>query len=343
MRTTHKPYQTFCAAFGMLLLILDCKTALLGAREGVSLCLESVIPSLFPMIFVSVYLNSRLVNLNLKFLSPVAKLVGIPPGFEGVLLISCLGGYPVGAQTVSQAYQNNTIDKDTAERLLTFCNNAGPSFIFGVTSFLFQRKLYVWVLWFIHILSAYITGLLLSGSITCRHIKTHTEPPQTAAYALKSAIGILSTICAWVILFRVIINIIDRWILWICPDWLHIVIAGVLELTNGCLKLPLIESESLRFILCSMLLGAGGLCVFMQTVSVISPLKPKTYIIGKILQTSVSTLLAFAFLLLTDPSDMLHINPFIMLIPCALIIIVIFMHKKTVAKSGSMLYTVLNR
>lgn len=35
-------------ALGMLLLVLDSKTALLGAKEGVMLCLSSVIPALLP-------------------------------------------------------------------------------------------------------------------------------------------------------------------------------------------------------------------------------------------------------------------------------------------------------
>ena len=36
------------AALGILVLILDGKTAILGAGDAIELCLASVIPSLFP-------------------------------------------------------------------------------------------------------------------------------------------------------------------------------------------------------------------------------------------------------------------------------------------------------
>ena len=44
------------AALGMLVLILDSKTALAGAREGIDLCIRTVIPSLFPFFLFFVYI-----------------------------------------------------------------------------------------------------------------------------------------------------------------------------------------------------------------------------------------------------------------------------------------------
>lgn len=343
MQNTHSRWKTICAAFGMLILILDCKTALQGAKEGILICIESVIPALLPMLIISVYLNSRIANLNLNFLAPIAKPVGIPRGYEGILLISFLGGYPVGAQAISQSYKNKEIDRQTAQHLLTFCNNAGPSFIFGVTSALFEEKAFIWCLWIIHILSAYITGLMLSGPTIAEYKKGSTPTTHSAISACKSAISILSSICVWVIFFRVIIHFIDRWMLWIFPNWVRILIVGSLELTNGCLKLPMIAPQDIRFLLCSILLAFGGLCVLMQTASVISPLKSSTYILGKILQASISILLVIVVQFLTKS---FHFTPsilFLLFVSGFVIIIVCSVYKKTVAKPDKMLYTVLNR
>ena len=44
---------SLAAAAGILVLILDSRTALAGAAQGLSLCLKTVIPSLFPFIFLS--------------------------------------------------------------------------------------------------------------------------------------------------------------------------------------------------------------------------------------------------------------------------------------------------
>ena len=45
-----------CAA--MLALILDSKTALLGAQSGLDLCVRTVIPSLFPFFVISILLTA---------------------------------------------------------------------------------------------------------------------------------------------------------------------------------------------------------------------------------------------------------------------------------------------
>ena len=44
------------AALGMIVLILDAKTALSGAREGIDLCMRTVIPALFPF-FICILLS----------------------------------------------------------------------------------------------------------------------------------------------------------------------------------------------------------------------------------------------------------------------------------------------
>ena len=48
------------AGFGMLVLILDGKTALLGMRDGLEICLWTVIPALFPFLFLSAILTDSL-------------------------------------------------------------------------------------------------------------------------------------------------------------------------------------------------------------------------------------------------------------------------------------------
>ncbi len=336
-------HKTVVAIIGILMLILDSKTALRGASEGLSLCIETVIPSLFPMLLISVYLNDRLKSFNMRILSPLAKPLGIPSGFEGILFIGFSGGYPVGAQGISQAYTRNDIDKQTAEHLLAFCNNAGPAFIFGITSSLFSRQIYVWLLWFIHIASAYITGLILTNKRAIEPVKSQYTQPLTVIQALQIAIRVLSSICAWIIVFRVLIRFCDRWFLWLFPEWLQCIYTGMLELTNGCLQLLNIESEIYRFILCSVLLGFGGLCVFMQTISVISPLKPTKYILGKITQSSISLLLSVIVFILMQPAESIYIPLNFIFIPIILIAIIVIKQKKTVAKCKKMLYTIPNR
>ena len=50
---------------GMLAMILDSRTALQGASQGVELCLTAVIPSLLPFLCLSMALTQRLFSKRL--------------------------------------------------------------------------------------------------------------------------------------------------------------------------------------------------------------------------------------------------------------------------------------
>jgi len=279
------------AAFGILLLILDARTAIDSARDGVSICLRAVIPSLFPFLVLSCILTSSLWGTKSKILRPIGKLCGVPEGAESLLLLGFLGGYPVGAQSVSDAYHRGYLSKSAAERLLGFCNNAGPSFIFGILGVAFSSKSASWALWLIHIGSAVIVGMLLPGK-NKENCVMQSKPMLSLPKALERSLGVMATICGWVVAFRVILGVLDRWIFWILPAEIRVLLTGILELSNGCLALCEVTSEGTRFVLSSLMLALGGLCVGMQTVSVTGKLGTGMYFHGKIMQSLLSFLLA---------------------------------------------------
>ena len=279
------------AAAGMLVLILDGKTALAGARSGIELCLMTVIPALFPFIVLSVLLSGALLGASIPPLRPVGKILKMPAGTESLLLCAFLGGYPSGAVAVSEAFRAGSLSKDTAERLLSFCNNAGPAFLFGMTLSLFPDAGAAWLLWGIHILSALAVGILIPGKESS---PVKLKKGGSSIGVIKKSITVMATVCAWVILFRIIITFLDRWILWLFPPEVRVAVIGVLELSNGCCSLTLVNDVRVRLILCSGMLALGGLCVTMQTVSSVRGLKMNQYYLGKILQFVCSILLSAA-------------------------------------------------
>ena len=58
------------SASGILLLILDGKTAISGASEGLQLCIRSVIPSLFPFFVLSNLLTGTLLGQDISVFRP---------------------------------------------------------------------------------------------------------------------------------------------------------------------------------------------------------------------------------------------------------------------------------
>lgn len=287
----HRYLSAWAAAAGMLVLIADGKTALQGASEGVTMCIQTLIPSLFPFFVLSNVITSTLSSQKLPFLRPIGKIFQIPEGSEFLLAVGFLGGYPVGARNVSQLYRNQHLSKSDAEGMIMICNQAGPSFLFGIVGPMFSRPEAVWSLWLIQILSTFAVARMLPCPQTK---KTKAPSPQSATYPqqLQNAIQAMASVCGWVVLLRMVWKILMRWVLWLFPQMLQIGLAGAIELANGCLLLPQLSSEQMRFLFAAGLLSFGGGCVLLQTKSVCNGLSMKIYFPGKILQSAISTGLA---------------------------------------------------
>lgn len=275
---------------GILILIVHSEVAFYAASEALSLCLGSVIPSLFPFFILSTLLTRSLSGVDFKILHPLANLLKIPPGAQSILITGFLGGYPVGAKSIADAHQYSGLSKPDAERMLAFCNNAGPAFIFGVVSAFFPEKRMVWMLWAIHVFSAILTGICFRVPIR-EHVTIRKNTISISA-ALEHSLFVMATVCGWIIVFKVISNFLSLLLLNNLPCAAQTIAVGLLELTNGCFKLPAIDNIQIRFLICSGLLACGGLCVTMQTVSVAKNLSLQSYYKGKLLQTIFSILLS---------------------------------------------------
>ncbi len=324
MRNSRSLFAGLCGALGMLVLILDSKTAINGAAQGIRLCIQSVIPALFPFFVLSAMLTGTLTGIKSPILRPLGKLCGIPKGGESILLSGLLGGYPVGAQCISQAYTNGKLSQSDARRMLGFCSNAGPSFLFGMSGILFNTKSIPFILWMIHIISALIVGMILPKSSSGAVIPSAGKQVH-AGQAVQTAVRSIATVCSWVILFRMILCFADRWFLWLLPEVIQILITGILELTNGYLELAHVQNEGLRFVLASIFLSFGGFCVILQTASITGQagLDLGSYFLGKLLQTAVSAALSVIVSGLLFPGFPRLQHPWIVLLTGCIIIVAI--------------------
>lgn len=254
-------------------MIFDSKTVFRGATEGVSICLQVVIPSLLPFIICSNYLTASINNNS------------------SIFLLGLLGGYPTGAQAVSNSYASGRISKTEAQQMLLYCNNAGPAFIFGMMSQLFQQAIIPWIIWIIHLLSAGILYIAFSKKSTVQ-FGTGTTNKTNLSNVITRSIKTISIICTWVFVFKVFLCVLGERLPANTPSVLRITITGLLELTNGCSGLFDLHNNSARFVLATAFVGFGGVCVLMQTASITNELGIKHYIIGKVLQCFISIILA---------------------------------------------------
>lgn len=278
------------AAIGILGLVLNADISLRAGADALDLCIHTVIPSLFPFIFLTKIINSGTMFAGPGFML-LEKICKLPQGSGSVFAMGLLGGYPIGAQLVYQRLKSKQISHFQAIRMLTFSNNPGPAFIFGICGLLFRSTTASFALWGIQIISAMIIAFLLPADRQGYHISEITKPDTVRVY-LKYSIYAMACICGWIVLFRVILSICNVWIIGSFPSVVKIILTGAIELTNGCLELMNIQNPALRFVLCSGMLSFGGLCVTMQTASVFPNISIINYTLGKFTQCALCVLIS---------------------------------------------------
>ena len=317
---------------GMLVIILDGQTAINSVRDALSMCLNTLIPSLFPFFILSSLVTASLAGRPIEPLRSVCNFCRIRIGSESLLAVGILGGYPVGAANIVTELKQGRLSNEEAQRMAVFCNNAGPSFIFGILGPLFPNTMWVILLWLIQITSSVLTGHVLPGGSSNQMIPGYAKDV-TISDSLSRGIRSMSLVCGWVILFRMILAFLGRWILWILPETLQILITGLLELSNGCLALSALQDDFVRFLLAGMMLSLGGICVWMQTQAVFPELNLSRYIVGRMIHSSICFILSVMTMpLLTEISSQAVIfSGFIALFAILVLSLLLQKQKKAVA------------
>ena len=301
------PAAAACSGVLALLLLTCGNTAAQGVRDGISLCLTSVIPALFPF-FVAAQLLTALGAAEVlgRAAGPLfRRLFGIDGAGAAAFLLGLLGGYPVGAKAAGSLVRQGLLSPEDGARLLIFCNNAGPAFILGIVGggVFHSPRAGVWL----YLLHAVAEGLLLcraggakatavprtasAGTRRSAVIPAKKPPASLAAAfieAVQSGVRAMAGVCGFVIFFLVLLRLAEEALGSLPP-----LAAGLLELTNGILRLT---PDRRGFITAAGLLGWGGLSVHGQTAAVLSGsgVSLRRYLPAKALQGALSAVLAAA-------------------------------------------------
>jgi len=104
-----------------------------AVRTALSVCVRSLIPSLFPfMIFTELLLCAKEGRACLqKLAQPFSFCLGCSKDGGVAYIIGILFGFPLGIKTLLESYNAGRISKKEAELLFLFCNNTGPAFLIG--------------------------------------------------------------------------------------------------------------------------------------------------------------------------------------------------------------------
>lgn len=304
---------------GLLIFTSDCINS---AKKAVDMCLNIIIPSLFPFfIFSSLIISSGVCEKIQRPMEKIMKpLFNVSGACSAAFILGILSGFPVGAKTAVTLYEKRLCSKTEAERVLAFCNNAGPFFILGTVGVgMWQSSKAGWILWSAQAISAILTGIIF-GHLWKRHdhpsktyaasAKKRLSPSKNLFSAVRGSAASMISICAFIIFFAVIVallqasGIIGGFASLICKIFPSLsekttenILSGFFEMTTGIAAVgnntPLVQGLTVT----GALLGWAGLSVHCQVLSVVheSGLSTRPYFYGKLMQTALSATITFLF------------------------------------------------
>lgn len=302
-----------------LLVMGEAEAARDGARWGLELCLQLLIPSLLPLFALSSLMNRLGLGDALagKLGGIMGRLFGISGMGASALIAGLCGGYPLGAATAAELCADGRISREEGERLLGFCDNTGPAFAVAALGMgAFQSAGIGLFLYAVHVVSAVLTGLLLRGEASRSAAVKEWKPlpfPQAMTAAVNAAGKAILGVCAWVIVFSALLFALNArgtldslagalatvlgWELGFC----RALIRSFFELSGAVGLMSGLSPSPMKLALAAFALSWGGLCVHFQSLSVCGELSPHRRLYGKLIHGLLAAALAYimstAFLL----------------------------------------------
>jgi len=296
-----------------------------GAKKGLLLWFNTILPTLLPFIILSNLI------IQLQITKPLSKL--FYPLFHFLfrvsrdgcypILIGFMSGLPVGAKSISDLVNNDSISCEEGQFLLGFCNNVSPMFIMSYIAIAQLNKPdlrfgLMFIMYFSAVLATLIYFRLLtkpkkvldkSERLTkCDYIQRETKSiennrtensPKFDFALIDSAImdgfEVITKVGGYIILFSIPAQIIQN--ISFKDSIFKLLCIGFLEITTGINQIGHSTLDlNTKIALITLITAFGGLSGLAQTKSVISNtrLSIGMYFKVKLLQMAIAVAMAYA-------------------------------------------------
>lgn len=279
-----------------------------GVERGLSLCLETVIPALFPFSVLSAFFMKM--GLFKGIARPFSGISKAAFGMRGeafaLWLTGMMTGFPIGGRMAAELYAENTLTKSEAEKIVAFSNCPSPAFVISFFGGMFSSPGTGVLMFCLLCLSSFLCGCAVG------RLFPDVGEPETA-HALKKSLGSpisaftaacvsgwdsINTVCSFVIFFSSLSALLSSLF---GQAFLRGVTApvlnGMLELTSGISFLDSVGlSPYWQFVVGAFLLSFSGLCANMQVICFLKAtgLDIGPYLLGRCVITVLCTGGSFA-------------------------------------------------
>ena len=270
-----------------------------GARRGLELSLGVLVPSLFPLmaatnLFVKVGACARLGRLLRR---PARVLFGVSGSMAPVLLLSLLGGYPVGAVGIAALRRQGAVSEQEARRAALVAVCAGPGFVMGfVGTAVYHSAVIGRILLAAQVASVLLTSILARLIIPIKNNGSDAErlpAPLPLGRALVEAVTDaargMGIIGAFVTAFAALTGLLEQ------------LLGDRTALDAAYLLLAVCTAGKAPVALVAFAVGFGGICVHCQIFAALGEVKVNKllFFLFRIMQGLLTALLTSLGLRLT--------------------------------------------
>lgn len=276
-----------------------------GFSADLTLCVQTLLPSLFPMLTASSLLAKTGVPAPLRrfWQFTLGAAAGMPSAGAAASLLGFTAGYPLGVKTAVALYKDNKLDQKNAKLMCYACVHPGIAFsVFAAGLGMFRSSRLGWSFY----LSVLLADIFLSRSM--KYIlkpekykydsgeATHnTALSEALPAAVETAIRSILEICGWVLLFgaarRMAETILPKQAAWL---------TAITEVTNAAI----FAAKNKAAVFCAFALGFGGISLMLQLLKDLQAVGicPAYYLLCRLFAGAFSAAFEWGFLKLLPPA-----------------------------------------
>ncbi|MEG1407820.1 MAG: hypothetical protein RSD23_08165 [Ruthenibacterium sp.] len=271
-------FRIFSLFFTIVCVLLRPSAAAQGVREGLLLCCNTVIPSVFPfLVLTPLLLSGAFARVFGIFLLPYTRfcLHIRSTKAPAALLLGLLGGFAGGAAGIAALVNTGDITPAEAETLLCCTVNAGPGFVVsGIGAAMLGSAAAGWYLF--AALSAASLFCGMGAALFQKHTAFHKhETPScntkiastTLVSAIKSAVSSMLNLCGFITFFAFLQH---TFLPQNTPFAVRFLCGMLLEVTTAC-RLACDGVFALRLFFCCAALSVMSGSILLQVRALTPP------------------------------------------------------------------------
>lgn len=284
---------------GMLIAVIYSKECSRGILSGMMFCVQALVPSLFFFMAISAFAvrSGAALTVSRPLRRITRAVFGLPYPSLAVILLSVIGGYPVGAKAAAMMYEEGHLSAEQAQKTVYIAVCAGPGFLLNFVGAALLGSKDAGLL----LLTAELIGVLITGAIAGKAVKCDAETrsipepaghPELLISSVNDASKATFGMCAMVIVCSAAIEVIAA----VSPDKTATdICAALTEITTGCGML----CGRYPLALIAFFIGFGGISVHLQIYASLGGLtiNKKLFFLFRIIQGIITSAATYILLM----------------------------------------------